>query len=73
MPQVQAELTALAGLSRLEARAIWNGGIGLVAVVEAAAAEPATEFLNRRGLSAWLIGDVIAQRGEHRYIEERLP
>jgi phosphoribosylformylglycinamidine cyclo-ligase len=72
MPPLQAGLAELAGLGPAEARAVWNGGIGMVAVVEPAAVEPALAFLAARGLSAWQIGDVVERASDQRYIEERV-
>jgi phosphoribosylformylglycinamidine cyclo-ligase len=72
MPPLQAGLAELAGLDPTEARAVWNGGIGMVAVVEPAAVEPAIAFLAARGLPAWQIGDVIDRTGGQRYVEERV-
>jgi len=72
MPRVQAGLAELAGLDPTDARAVWNGGIGMVAVVEPAAVEPALAFLAARGLPAWQIGDVIERTGDARYVEERV-
>ena len=72
MPPLQAALAELAGLDGPAARAVWNGGIGMVAVVEPAAVEPAIAFLAERGLPAWQIGDVVDRAGDERYIEERI-
>jgi phosphoribosylformylglycinamidine cyclo-ligase len=69
MPALQAGLADLAGLDLAEARAVWNGGIGMVAVVEPAAVEPTLAFLAARGLPAWQIGDVVERTGAQRYIE----
>ena len=72
MPPLQAALAKLAGLDPATVRAVWNGGIGMVAVIEPAAVEPAIAFLAARGLPAWHIGDVVDRVGDDRYIEERI-
>jgi phosphoribosylaminoimidazole (AIR) synthetase len=48
-------------------------GIGMVTVVEPAAAQLSVEFLLSRGIEAWQIGDVVAERDGRRYLEEPLP
>jgi phosphoribosylformylglycinamidine cyclo-ligase len=53
-------------------RAVFNGGIGMVAVVEPAAAHGAVEALAQRNLHAWVVGEVIEQAGESRYEEGSL-
>ncbi len=57
-------------MTAAEARTVWNGGIGMVAVVESSAVQPAIAFLAGRGLPAWHIGDVIEREGDQRYVEE---
>jgi phosphoribosylformylglycinamidine cyclo-ligase len=69
VPPIVSAFAALAGLEPVEARAIFNGGIGMIAVVERRAVEPALNFLGARGLEAWLIGDVVEQTGDERYLE----
>ena len=70
MPPLQAALSELAGIDPAAARAVWNGGVGMVAVVEPSAVEPAIELLAARGLPAWQIGDVVGRAGDELYIEE---
>ena len=72
VPAVMRYVAALGGLDPAEMRAIFNGGIGMVAVVEAAAARPAIELLAARGVRAWHIGEVIAASGPERYEEAPL-
>jgi phosphoribosylformylglycinamidine cyclo-ligase len=72
VPAVMRYLSALGGLDPAEMRAIFNGGIGMVAVVEPRAAGPAIELLAARGVRAWHIGEVIAARGPERYEEGSL-
>jgi phosphoribosylformylglycinamidine cyclo-ligase len=73
IPPLQQQLIAAAGIEPAEARAVWNTGIGMIAVVEPAAADASIEFLASRGLEAWHIGDVVSRRGDTRYLEESLP
>jgi phosphoribosylformylglycinamidine cyclo-ligase len=72
VPAVMRYLAALGGLDPAEMRAIFNGGIGMVAVVEAAAARPAIELLAARGVRAWHVGEVTAASGPERYEEAPL-
>lgn len=69
VPSVLRYLAALGGLDSPEMRAIFNGGIGMVAVVEREAAGPAIEFLAARGVRAWEVGEVVAATGSERYAE----
>jgi len=63
VPAVMRYLAALGGLDGAEMRAIFNGGIGMVAIVEAAAARAAVESLAGRGVRAWPVGEVIPATG----------
>jgi phosphoribosylformylglycinamidine cyclo-ligase len=72
-PAVIAAMARLADLSAAEARAIFNGGLGMVVAVEPAGAQAALDFLRSRGQPAWLVGDVVRREGEQRYFEEQLP
>jgi phosphoribosylformylglycinamidine cyclo-ligase len=69
VPAVMRYLAALGGLDPAEMRAIFNGGIGMVAVVEPSAARPAIELLAARGVRAWHIGEVVAASRPERYEE----
>jgi phosphoribosylformylglycinamidine cyclo-ligase len=69
VPSVLRCLATLAGLTPNEMRATFNGGLGMVVVVEPDAATPAIEFLARRGLTAWEVGEVTEADGELRYHE----
>lgn len=69
VPSVMRWLAALGGLDAAELRAIFNGGIGLVAVVEPKAVVPAIEFLAGRSLPAWHVGEVVEASGPTRYEE----
>jgi phosphoribosylformylglycinamidine cyclo-ligase len=59
VPSVFKVVDALAGIDGPEARATLNGGIGMVAVVPAEAADLAIATLAGRGLPAWRIGEVV--------------
>jgi phosphoribosylformylglycinamidine cyclo-ligase len=72
VPSVINCIAALGGLDPAEMRATFNGGIGMVAVVEAGAAQPAINLLGDRGVRAWEIGEVIVARGSERYAEAPL-
>ncbi len=60
MPSVMRLFGALGGLDDLELRSTFNGGIGMIAVVEAAAVPLAIEAFAAQGVPATLIGEVIA-------------
>jgi phosphoribosylformylglycinamidine cyclo-ligase len=72
VPSVIRFIAALGGLDAAEMRATFNGGIGMVAVVEANAAQPAINLLADRGVRAWQIGEVVVARGSERYEEAPL-
>lgn len=69
VPSVVRAFAALGGIEGPEMRAIFNGGLGMVLAVDAAAAEAATAFLPQRGLAAWIVGEVAAADGGVRYEE----
>ena len=58
LPGVMRLFGALAGLDPAELRATFNGGLGMVAVVEPAAVEPALALLAGRVPAAWWVGEV---------------
>jgi phosphoribosylformylglycinamidine cyclo-ligase len=68
-PSVLSLLATVGGLDGREMRSVFNGGLGMVAVVEASAAAPAIEFLADRGLAAWLVGEVVPRTDGERYEE----
>ncbi len=72
MPAEMRLLGALGGIDEVQVRATFNGGIGMVLVVPAAAAGPAVELAAARGVPAWVIGDVVeaGALGGRRYVEE---
>ena len=60
MPSVMRLLGALGGLSEAELRSTFNGGLGMVCVVPAAAAKTTISSLEEDGLAAWEVGEVVA-------------
>ena len=60
MPSIMRLFGALGGLDDLELRSTFNGGIGMVAVVEPAAADLTVESFEAQGIPATLIGEVVA-------------
>jgi len=68
---VFALIAELAGITAPEARATLNGGLGMIAVVPADAAEAACAILAARGVAAWRVGEVVptAALGGARYAE----
>ena len=69
VPGVIRYMAALGGIDPAEMRAIFNGGVGMVAVVEPDATQPAIDLLAGRGVRAWEIGEVVPARGAARYEE----
>jgi phosphoribosylformylglycinamidine cyclo-ligase len=69
VPGVLRLVAALAGMDGPEMRAVFNGGIGMVAVAEPAAARPAVDAFAHRDVPAWVVGEVIEQAGDTRYEE----
>jgi phosphoribosylformylglycinamidine cyclo-ligase len=70
MPSVMRLIGALGGLSAVELRSTFNGGLGMVCVVPAAAIEDAMRSLEDDGLEAWHVGEVVAAgAGGPRYSE----
>jgi phosphoribosylformylglycinamidine cyclo-ligase len=74
MPSVVRLLGAIGGLADDEARAIFNGGLGMIVVVGADAVATAIEELSTLGIPAWLVGEVVPtdELGGQRYVEEPL-
>jgi phosphoribosylformylglycinamidine cyclo-ligase len=58
VPSIVRVVAHLGGIGEREMRATFNGGIGMVVVVEPGAAAAAIEWLTARGLPAWVIGRV---------------
>jgi phosphoribosylformylglycinamidine cyclo-ligase len=71
MPSVMRLVGALGGLDDAELRATFNGGLGMVAIVPADAADAAISLLAGRGVEAALVGEVVAadELGTARYAE----
>jgi phosphoribosylformylglycinamidine cyclo-ligase len=74
VPSVIRLVAALAGIDDEEARATFNGGLGMVVAVPAAAAAVTIEAVRAAGVAAWLVGDVVdaAAAGPTRYVEGAL-
>lgn len=72
MPSVMRLLGALGGIEDDELRATYNGGLGMVLVVPAAAAARTVVLAAGQGIEAWVVGEVVeaAARGGVRYVEE---
>jgi phosphoribosylformylglycinamidine cyclo-ligase len=70
MPAVMTLLGALGGIENDELRATFNGGLGMVLVVPAAAAARTVAIAGARGVAAWIVGDVVEAVGGSRYVEE---
>jgi phosphoribosylformylglycinamidine cyclo-ligase len=71
LPSVMRLMGALGGLDDEELRATFNGGIGMVVVVDADVAARVVAILARQDVPAWIVGDVVdaAVVGESRYVE----
>ncbi len=63
-PPVFRVLAALGGFPLAEAEGTWNLGIGMLSVVDAAAAERVVGALSGGGLQAWVAGEVAPATGE---------
>jgi phosphoribosylformylglycinamidine cyclo-ligase len=74
MPSVMRLFGALGGLDDAELRATFNGGVGMVMVLPAAAVPVALDALAASGVDASVIGEVveIAALGGARYAEDPL-
>ncbi len=59
MPSVMRLFGALGGLDDAELRATFNGGLGMVAVVRAAAAPQAIDVLAGHGIVAAVVGEIV--------------
>ena len=71
MPSVMRLVGALGGMDDAELRATFNGGLGMIAVITRDAVPAAIEALAAHGVSAALVGEVIAADsvGGSRYVE----
>lgn len=59
MPSVMQLIAALAGMDDAELRAIYNGGLGMIAVVPPSAVATAIATLAQHDLKALLVGEVV--------------
>ena len=71
MPSVMRLFGALGGLDDVELRATFNGGLGMVVVVPAAAIGMARAAFTARGVEALLVGEVVeaSAADDARYVE----
>ena len=69
LPSVVECLGILAGLAPPEMRAVFNGGLGMVVVLDREAAGAAVTVLAQHGLGAWVVGEVIEAGSGPRYQE----
>jgi phosphoribosylformylglycinamidine cyclo-ligase len=68
-PPIFGLVARLGGLDGAEMRATFNCGVGMAAIVEPAAVEPALRLLKRAGFGAWPIGEAVAAEAGSRYLE----
>jgi len=71
MPSVMRLFGALGGLDDAELRATFNGGLGMVAIVPAAAVATAIGVLAEHDVTAMVVGEVIEAGDGPRYLEGR--
>ena len=71
VPSAMRLFAELGGIEDDELRATFNGGLGLVIVVPPSAAELTVALAGGRGISAWVVGEVVdaADLGGRRYAE----
>jgi phosphoribosylformylglycinamidine cyclo-ligase len=70
MPSIMRLIGTLGGLSEVELRSTFNGGLGMVCVVPLAGVRAAVSSLAEDGLTAWQVGEVVAlDAPEARYRE----
>jgi phosphoribosylformylglycinamidine cyclo-ligase len=74
MPSVIRLVAALAGIDDEEARATFNGGLGMIVAVPRDAVPLAIEAIQAAGVEAWLVGEVVeaATTAPARYVEGAL-
>ncbi|MFL5679140.1 MAG: phosphoribosylformylglycinamidine cyclo-ligase [Chloroflexota bacterium] len=74
VPSVVRLMAALGGLDDEEARATFNGGVGMVVAVAREAVPAALAALEGAGTQAWVVGEVVdaAAAGGSRYVEGAL-
>jgi phosphoribosylformylglycinamidine cyclo-ligase len=69
MPSIVRLIGALGGLDDIELRATFNGGLGMIAVVPAAATRATLTALAAEGVVANVVGRVVEADGGPRYVE----
>jgi phosphoribosylformylglycinamidine cyclo-ligase len=70
MPSVMRLLGAIGSIADDELRATFNGGLGMVIVVPAPAADEAVRLAVARGVPAWVVGEVVGTGPDGvRYVE----
>jgi phosphoribosylformylglycinamidine cyclo-ligase len=69
VPTVMRLLGAVGGLSEAELRSTFNGGLGMVVALPAAAVPEALCLLEEDGLRAWHVGEVVESGSGGRYLE----
>jgi phosphoribosylformylglycinamidine cyclo-ligase len=71
MPSVMRLFGALGGMDDEELRATFNGGLGMIVVLPAAAVAAATEVFETNGIPATIVGEVVDAAGLDgtRYVE----
>jgi phosphoribosylformylglycinamidine cyclo-ligase len=71
MPSVMRLFGALGGMDDEELRATFNGGLGMIVVLPAAAVTTATEVFETNGIQAAIVGEVVDAAGLDgtRYVE----
>ena len=62
MPSIMRLLGAIGALEDDELRATFNGGLGMVIVVPAAAAARTVDLARARGVPAWIVGEVVQRQ-----------
>ncbi|HLO35082.1 MAG TPA: phosphoribosylformylglycinamidine cyclo-ligase [Candidatus Deferrimicrobium sp.] len=69
MPSVLRLIGALGGLDDPELRSTFNGGLGMIAVVDPGAVRLAVDALAGEGIVAAVVGEVVPDDGGPRYVE----
>ncbi len=65
LPAIFSLISQLGAVPQADLEGTLNLGVGMVAVLDPAAAEDALKLLTSRGLEAWILGRVEEDRGEH--------
>jgi phosphoribosylformylglycinamidine cyclo-ligase len=74
VPSVIRLVAALGGVDEIEARATWNGGLGMLVAVPAGLVSLTLRSLAGAGIAAWVVGEVVpaAAVNGRRYVEAPL-